>query len=132
MSITNYKGDIGEAAFVLAAAKKGYWVGKMPQDCPYDFVLDTGLGPKRVQIKFRSLTKTGTIQLKLENNTFTNRRSYTEENIDAFVVYIPDVEELFYIPISKIGNLTEVTFRYHPPKNGMTAGIRFISEFKDW
>ena len=78
MSISNLKGDIGEAAFVLEAAKKGYWTGKMPQGCPYDFVLDKKDGVlHRVQVKYRSIDKAGNVRIKRENKTFTNRTTYT-------------------------------------------------------
>jgi len=132
MGISNQKGDIGEASFILAATKKGYWVGKMPQGCPYDYILDKGAGPIRVQVKFRTLTKTGTIQLKIINNTFTNRTTYTSDNIDVIVVYISDVDELFYIPITDIQGQIEATLRYTAPKGGNTNNMKFIKNYIDW
>ena len=133
MSQTNQKGDIGEAAFVLAAAKRGYWVGKMPQDCPYDFVIDRKKGTlERVQVKFRTVGKDGAIRVKIANDTITNRTSYSSKNIDYFAVYVPELEEVFYIPVSVTNGIKEIAFRCNPAKNNQTDKVNLITEHKEW
>jgi hypothetical protein len=133
MSISNQKGDIGEAAFLLAATKKGYWTGKMPQDCPYDFVLDKKDGSiHRVQVKYRSIGKTGTITLKLTQNTFTNRVSYTKNNIDFFAVYVPDLDNVYLVPITDLDGKTEVHIRCVQSKNNQNDKVRNISDYECW
>jgi len=130
MSESNVKGDIGEAAFVFYATKNGYWVGKMPQDCPYDFVMDDKQGNlKRVQVKYRTIEKNGSVRIKIENNTFTNRTSYTEKNIDLFAVYISDLEKVYLIPINECIDVTEVSLRVERPKNGQTKGVRLLEDY---
>jgi hypothetical protein len=133
MSISNQKGDIGEAAFVLAATKKGYWTGKMPQGCPYDFVLDKKDGSvSKVQVKYRTIGNTGTISLKLTQRTFTNRVSYTKDNIDFFAVYIPDLDNVYLVPISDLEGKTEVHIRCVPSKNNQTNKVRDINCYELW
>jgi hypothetical protein len=133
MSETNVKGDIGEAAFVLEAAKRGYWTGKMPQDCPYDFVLDRKDGKlERVQVKYRTASDKGSISIKLENNSFTNRTTYTENNIDSFAVYVSNNDKVYVIPVKDLLGRGEVTLRVEPPKNNQTKGIILIENFINW
>jgi hypothetical protein len=133
MSISNEKGDIGEAAFVLASAKKGYWVGKMPQGCPYDYVLDRRDGKlERVQVKYRTMSKNGTVSICLVNNNFTNRTDYTEKNIDIMAVYVSDIDEVFLIPISKLVGKNEVSLRCVESTKRKDKHSRMISEYAEW
>jgi hypothetical protein len=132
MSISNQKGDIGEASFVLAAVKKGYYVGKMPQDCPYDYVLDKGDGPKRVQVKFRSLAKNGTICIHTTSASLSSYKEYTVSTVDYFAVYIPDIDNVFLIPANDVLRGSSSAFRYYPTKNNQSENVRFITEYKDW
>jgi len=133
MSISNKKGEIGEAAFVLASAKRGYWTGKMPQDCPYDYVLDTHDGSiKRVQVKFRSLEDNGTVTIKLTQNTFTNRTTYDESNIDYMAVYVNELDTVYLIPIANICDVKEVKLRCVESSKRKDTTSRMITEYAEW
>jgi|688.fasta_scaffold1200716_1 hypothetical protein len=133
MSITNEKGDIGEAAFVLASAKKGYWTGKMPQGCPYDYVLDRRDGKlERVQVKFRSMTENGTVVIKLKQNTFTNRTTYTDQNVDSFAVYVNELDTVFLIPIAKLLGVNDVILRCVESTKRKDKNSRIITEYAEW
>ena len=133
MSISNEKGDIGEAAFVLASARKGYWTGKMPQGCPYDYVLDRRDGKlERVQVKFRTMSEGGTVTIKLSQNTFTNRVTYNEQNIDSIAVYVNDLDKVFLIPISKLVGPNEVVLRCVESTKRKDKNSRIITEYEQW
>ena len=132
MSISNKKGEIGEAAFVLASAKRGYWTGKMPQDCPYDYVLDKHNGKLlRVQVKFRSLESNGVITIKLSQYTFTNRVSYNESNIDCIAVYVNELDKVYLIPIAEICDVKEVKLRCIESKR-QDKNSRMMTEYAEW
>ena len=133
MSISNEKGEIGEAAFVLASAKRGYWTGKMPQGCPYDYVLDKHDGTLlRVQVKFRSLESNGVVTIKLSQNTFTNRVSYNESNIDCLAVYVNELDKVYLIPITAICDVKEVKLRCVESTKRQDTNSRMISEYAEW
>ena len=133
MSISNQKGDIGEAAFVLASARKGYWTGKMPQDCPYDFVLDRKDGfMSRIQVKYRSMNSTGTILIKLVQKHHSNRQTYTADNIDYFAVYVSDIDKVFLVPVRDLEGVDEVTLRCVPTKNKQNKTVRMIDTYEQW
>ena len=131
MSKTNQKGDIGEAAFALKAVERGYWTGRMPQDCPYDFALDRGNGLERVQVKYRAVAKNGSIQLNSDSKSLSSSRTY-KDCVDQFAVYVPDTKEVYLIPAERIVNGSASVFRVEPTKNNQSKGITFISDFIDW
>ncbi len=132
MGETNKKGDIAEYAVMLHAARKGYYAAKMPQDCPYDLVIDRGNGPERVQVKYRTVTKQGSVSIRIQNGSFTNRRTYTEKDLDWFAVYNPDSDTVYLIPSSVCKDAAEITLRLEPAKNKQTKKVRLLSDYKDW
>ena len=133
MSISNEKGEIGEAAFVLASARKGYWTGKMPQGCPYDYVLDKRNGKlERVQVKYRTMSDNGTVDIRLVNNNFTNRVDYNEQNIDSIAVYVNELDTVFLIPITKLVGKNEVKLRCVESTKRKDKSSRMISEYAEW
>ena len=133
MSISNEKGEIGEAAFVLVSAKRGYWTGKMPQGCPYDYVLDRHDGKLlRIQVKFRSLESNGIVTIKLSQNTFTNRVSYNESNIDYIAVYVNELDKVYLVPIAEICDVKEVKLRCVESTKRKDKNSRMITEYAEW
>jgi hypothetical protein len=133
MSISNEKGEIGEAAFVLTSAKKGYWTGKMPQGCPYDYVLDKRDGTlERVQVKYRTMSENGTVDIRLVNNNFTNRVDYNEQNIDSIAVYVNELDTVFLIPIAKLVGKNEVKLRCVESTKRKDKNSRMIAEYAEW
>ena len=131
MSKTNQKGDIGEAAFYLKAMEKGYWAGRMPQDCPYDFALDRGNGLERVQVKYRATSQNGSVQINSSNTSLSSNRSY-KDYVDQFAVYSPDTKEVYLIPASKITEGSASIFRLKPTKNNQTKGVTLLEDFISW
>ncbi len=133
MSISNQKGDVGEAAFVLAAARKGYWTAKMPQDCPYDFILDKRDGVLlRVQVKYRTMNNTGAILIKLVQKHHSNRQTYTSKTVDCIAVYVSDLDKVFLVPITELEGVDEVTLRCVPTKNNQAKTVRMIDAYEQW
>jgi hypothetical protein len=130
MSNTNKKGEIGEASFYLKATERGYWAARMPQDCPYDFVLDRGKGLERVQVKYRSAS-TGSVQVNSYNSSLSSKRSY-KNSVDQFAVYVPETREVYLIPAEEINKGVASVFRLTPAKNNQSKGITLLSSFVDW
>jgi len=128
MGLTNNLGDIGEAKVVFEAFKRGYHVGKMSQNCPYDLVIDRGSGPERIQVKYR--TGKDVARIEVARQTKLKRRAYDKDNIDAIVVVVGDRTAL--IPIEEVQGIGEITLRMSKAKNGQRRGIRYFSDFENW
>ena len=122
MSETNKKGEVGELEVQLAAVKKGYYVACMPQDCPYDMVIDRGSGPERVQVKYCTLI----------DSCKTRRRTYTVDNVDAFVIYVPG-HGIFWLPAQEVcGQIKTISLRLLEASNKNVKNIRFASDYQLW
>lgn len=56
------------------------------------------------------------------------RRSYLNE-IDIFLVYSPDTNKVYQIPIDEISR-TEIYLRLSPTRNGQTKGVRWAKDYE--
>lgn len=138
MGDSNRLGDIGETAVMLEAFRKGYSVGQMQQDCAYDLVIDRGNGPERVQVKYRTLRKdksprrNNSFDIVLKPTRHANRRKYTSKDFDAFAVYVPSLNQVFWIPSSICDEgVDQVTFR-HTPDTNRGHENRQIMTYAEW
>lgn len=134
------KGTIAEAVFTAECLKRG-WTVSIPygDNCRYDAVLDRGNGLERIQIKSSTFSKdTGTIQAatrRIYNNQTKGQvcNAYTKKDIDAFVIYSPELEQLYYVPIEEQENkkyinirVTSSTRAINTPKN---PSIRWAEKY---
>ena len=116
----NYKalGEVVELRFYLKAFEKGLIVSKPFGDsAKYDFIVDSGNGLYRVQVK-----STQRLDTSNRGNRYTvsfccsgDKRIYKNEEIDFIVAYITPLDTWYIIPItaihSKNGN-------FRPHKDG--------------
>lgn len=130
MSDTNKKGEVGELFVALEATQKGYYVARMPQDCPYDMVIDRGNGPERVQVKYCT-EKDNSIYLIIDSCK-QRRRTYTINNIDAFAIYVPG-RGVHWLDAKEVcGKVRTVTMRTQPARNGQTKDVRMLENYSEW
>ena len=102
------KGDIAEAVFTAECLKRGWIISKPYGDnCRYDAILDRGNGLERIQIKSSTFSpERGVIQSatrRIYNNQTKGQicNSYSKKDIDAFVIYSPELEKLYFVPIDE-------------------------------
>ena len=99
-------GDIAEVAITLNALKKGWSVSKpVGENQRYDLILDDGVSLLKVQCKSAKL-KQEIISASLTRMTRLKdkykRETYTEQEIDAFGIYCPDIQQCFLIKIKEL------------------------------
>ena len=104
------KGDIVEAKFLAKASSMGFGVARPWATERYDFVLDSGYGFWRVQVKSNRGRADGGYLVKVSGY---KRVAYTERDIDFLVAYcVP--EDLWYIvPIKKFIGTSTLFFYPH-------------------
>ncbi len=112
------KGNIAEAVFTAECLKREWVVSKpFGDNCRYDAILDRGNGLERIQIKSSTFSSTkGVIQAatrRIYNNQTKGSicNSYSREDIDAFVIYSPELDKLYYIPIVEQENKKYINLR---------------------
>jgi hypothetical protein len=99
------KGDIVEAKFLAKASSLGFGVARPWATERYDFVLDSGYGFWRVQVKSNRGRADGGYMIRVSGY---KRVAYTEKDIDFLVAYLPPEDVWYIVPIKMLkgrGNL---------------------------
>lgn len=113
---TKLKADIAESAVITELLKRSYRVLRPVGDrLPYDLVIETSKGFKKIQIKSAWYDNSARRYLIDTRRCKTNRRRmlrmrYTENDFDFAIVYLENLNIFYVIPISAFlsfkGNVT--------------------------
>jgi len=114
MVVSKDIGDIGEIEFLLKAKKLGFYVLKPYSSIlKYDFVLDNHQKMLKIQVKTTTKKTLDRDRYKIIVSHGRNeKKAYSSEDVDFFIVYIQP-ENLFYIfPFSFIKTKTLNIYPY--------------------
>jgi hypothetical protein len=100
---TSRKDDIAETQAVAELVRREYSVSTPVSDhCPYDLVLDDDSELLKVQVKHATFSE-GKIECHFKRSNPNARRTndsyYTSDEIDAYVLYCSENDELYWIDI---------------------------------
>lgn len=119
---TKDKGDLGLAMVIADLTKKKYSVClPISEHQAFDLIAVNEVGKlSKVQVKYREL-KNGTVEVPFRSVYSNGQGARAVINdftlFDAYAVYCPDVEKVYYYPVSLVGNKTSFALlRVHPPK----------------
>lgn len=135
LSTNEWKGHIALAKFDMRAAEKKI-VASTPQiPCRYDRVVDVDGKLRRVQIKYAGkklshATGVTSVTLKRPTDRQGTMRMYSSDEIDAIVVYVPQVDKLCWFDAKFFDKKSCLTVRYEQPKNGQTKGFNWVDDFE--
>ncbi len=102
---TKLKGDIAEQAAILEGLKRGWGVLRPVGDrLPYDLVFDVKGRLVKAQVKAAWLDEKSANYMMDTRRTKTNRRvmlrsSYTSEDFDFALVYLPEATVFYVLPV---------------------------------
>ncbi len=98
-----YVGEVSEAAILAKLISRGYPVSiPFGDNQRYDLIVERKSGLKRVQCKTGRLFR-GVIGFALRS--FTDGKDYSD-SIDAFAVFCPENEKIYWIPIKVVAGRT--------------------------
>ena len=124
---TNVKGQLAVSKAELRALELGYLPSRPLFDGRYDLIIDNQKELLRVQIKYangKSKTSSGNVIVKLEYEDRKNRLyTYQDNEVDALIVYIPEVDKLCYFPKKIFVGKRKLSIRLVPSKNNQKKGI---------
>ena len=104
----------------------------LTEHCPFDLVAYKDGEFRRVQVKYRSIDRTGKIDVKFStcwnDRHGTHVRPIDKGDIDLYCIYCPDTDECYYLAPGKFGS--NVTLRVEAPKNNQRSNVNFASEFR--
>lgn len=124
---TNVKGQLAVSKTELRALELGYLPSRPMFDGRYDLIIDNQKELLRIQIKYangKSSNSSGSVVVKLEYEN-RNKKFYTyqENEVDALVVYIPEIDKLCYFPKKIFIGKRKLSIRLVPSKNNQKTGI---------
>jgi len=133
MHSTHQKGEIAQLKVQLKAAEKGIVLSKPVIDSRYDFILDDGHKLERVQVKYangKAPHSQGSVRISLKSWEGRKlRRKYCADEVDALLVYVPQIDEVLRFEADIFCERTEFTVRLEPAKNGQTRGVLNAKDF---
>lgn len=100
----------------------------------YDIVVDEGGGRfQRIQIKTGNVDKDKAIvKFPTKSTSVTSkitRKSYVGE-IDAFGVYVEELDKVYIVPIGEIRSTCEASLRLLPPINNQSNYIKYAKDYE--
>ena len=127
------KGELAEGIILAELLKRGFIVS-LPFGGAhrYDMVVEDKNGNGnllKVQCKTGRL-KDGVMEFNACSiNGFTGSRSDYRGDVDVFVVYCSDNDELYWVPVDRVGKAYG-KLRVDKPKNGQSKGITWACDFR--
>ena len=140
---SNQKGEIAQLKVQIRAAEKGWIASRTIEGARYDLVLDDGDKLYRVQVKYSGggtshcngsaavhVTRAeGDDRNKNSKYCRTKTRTYSKNEVDAVIVYIPQIDELCWLGPEMFDDKPVVCLRYEAPKNGQKKGIHLAENY---
>jgi hypothetical protein len=117
------------------AAEKGVMCSRPTMEgCRYDLILDDGQ-LHRAQCKYvnaKASHSTGAVMVHLVKRNSHGKgpgRLYTADEVDVFLVYIPAIEQVLWIPKEVWLCKSTLNLRLTPAKNGQTKKVLLATNF---
>lgn len=115
---TKQIGDISESKVISRLLEKGYSVSIPFGDSNrYDIVLDDGEKLQKVQVKTAKLDAKGQhVTFSCKSNNWNSGELYDyKDDVDLFIVYCPQNNKIYRVPIEEIGT-SSFRIRVEEPK----------------
>jgi hypothetical protein len=134
---TKDKGDIGVGKVISDLISKGYQVClPISEHLPFDLVaVSEAMTIRRIQVKYRE-ARNGAVEVTLRasysDGSGVHTRFVDLDGFDAIAVYCPDVDEVYYVPVSCLHSVkAKLTLRITDPMNNQTKGIKKAKDYLD-
>lgn len=130
---TKNKGDLGVLKVKLDLHLQEYLIlNPETEHAPFDLVIYKDGVYKSVQVKYRSLSRNGTLQIPLRTSYAYSKgvvsKSIDKSEIDIFAVYCPETDSCYYFNPKQFGE--SVTLRVNTPLNNQSAGVHSADDFR--
>ncbi len=125
-------GEITEGIILAHFLKKGMSVSiPFGNNQRYDFILDENGRLLRAQCKTGKLDRYGSVRFSTRStNGFTGQKRQYIGNADIFLVYCPQTDKVYRIPITDLVPKDAMALRTRPTKNSQKSGINLAKDFE--
>jgi len=130
---TKDKGDLGVAHAIADLADQGYVVlTPLCEHAPFDLVGYRNAEFVRVQVKYRALSATGTIEVQFRSTWSDSKGTYVrpldKDEVDVVCVYCPETRACYYIDPRQFGR--SVSLRVTPSRNRQGRNVSPAEDFR--
>lgn len=128
---TKRLGKIGELRVASELLKLGYDVFfPLTEDLPVDLVVCKDNKFHKVQVKTRN-PRNGKLPVPNRTNNAINKiKKYSDSDVSVIILYDPENDNGYWIPISEFQGKGMIVLRLTPPKNSQVKGVRYAKDFK--
>ena len=103
------------------------------EHAPFDIVAYKNGVFKRVQVKYKSIDKKGSITVHFrsswsDKSRFIGTKKVNKSEIDLYCIYYPETDSCYYLNPKEFDK--SVTLRVEAPRNGQKVGIKFLSDHR--
>jgi hypothetical protein len=133
MHHTKEKGDLGVLKAQVSLCEQGFTI-LLPatEHAPFDLVAYKDGIFKRVQVKYKSLDRTGAVTIHFRScwadKSGTHLRPVDKGEIDLYCIYCPDTDECYYLDPGRYDK--SVTLRVKTPKNNQRRNVHFTVDYR--
>lgn len=132
MHHTKDKGDLGVLKAQASLCEQGYIILiPLTEHAPFDLVIYKDNTFKKVQVKYRSLNKLGTIEVSFKsywsNRNGINVKRQDISQFDICCIYCPNTDKCYFIDTNDIRNI-DISLRVKAPKKS-SSKCRFADNF---
>lgn len=121
-------GEISEALVLSRLVQLGYGVAlPFGNNQRYDFIVDDGENLRRVQVKTGRLRKGNVVFATRSSSPYSGQRGYLGE-ADDFVVYCPDTNEIYRVPVAECGHMRHCYLRVDDVRPGTRTAVRWAND----
>ncbi len=129
---TKTKGDLGVLKAQCALAEQGFTVlVPLTEHSEFDIVGHKNGKFVRIQVKYRSLDKHGTIQVHFRSTWSDHKGLHVspvnKDEVDVYCIYCPETDKCYFLDPKTFGK--SVALRVDTPKNNRKQGIHFADDY---
>jgi hypothetical protein len=133
MHHTRQKGDLGVLKAQLDLFEQGFMIlNPVTEHAPFDLVAYKDRVFIRIQVKYKSVDKTGSITIHFRScwadKNGTHMQQVDKEEIDLYCIFCPDTDECYYLHPKDFKR--SVTLRVETPKNNQAFNIHLAADFR--
>lgn len=133
MHHTKFKADIGLGKVIADLLTKGYTpCVPLSEHQPYDLIAVLGSGIVKLQVKYATLKKNGSIEINVRTSwadkNGTHIKHYRKEDFDYYAVYCPQKDCVLYVPntVSR-----PRIIRFDRPANNQGKHVKWANTYSD-
>lgn len=130
---TKDKGDLAVAQAIADLASQGFSVlTPLSEHAPFDLVGYRDGAFVRVQVKYRALSASGTIEVQFRSSWSDSKGSYSrpldKDHVDVVCIYCPETRVCYYVDPRHFER--SVTLRVTPARNGQAKSVLNADAFR--